>query len=77
VTHDFAHIGRRAILLNARLLIGTSVGKRMIVLVMLDITDKKKMADDLKVIPPNCAVQMRSRPVRGGRLPRSAGSRCA
>ncbi len=48
VTHDFARIGRRTMLLNARLLENGAKGARMIVLAIADITEEKHITDALK-----------------------------
>ncbi len=48
VTHVFAHSGPRTLVLNARLLEGTAEGVRMIVLAIADVTDQKRLTDDLK-----------------------------
>ena len=50
VTHDFARIGRRTMLLNARLLEGAADGARMIVLVIADITERTRIVSELKNI---------------------------
>jgi two-component system CheB/CheR fusion protein len=47
VTHDFPRIGRRTMLLNARLLEDGEIGVRMIVLAIADITDQKRITDAL------------------------------
>jgi two-component system, chemotaxis family, CheB/CheR fusion protein len=49
VTHDFPRIGRRTMLLNARLLEDGVAGVRMIVLAIADITEQKRITDALKV----------------------------
>ncbi len=49
VTHNFPHIGRRTMLLNARLQEDVKEGVRMIVLAIADITDQKRIADALSV----------------------------
>jgi two-component system, chemotaxis family, CheB/CheR fusion protein len=49
VTHNFPHIGRRTMLLNARLQEDAKEGVRMIVLAIADITDQKRIADALSV----------------------------
>jgi two-component system, chemotaxis family, CheB/CheR fusion protein len=49
VTHNFPHIGRRTMLLNARLLEDAAVGVRMIVLAIADITDAKRITDALNI----------------------------
>ncbi len=49
VTHDFPRIGRRTMLLNARLLEDGEIGVRMIVLAIADITEAQRIADALSV----------------------------
>ena len=48
VIHDFPRIGRRTMLLNARLLEDGKIGTRMIVLSIADITESKRITDALK-----------------------------
>ena len=48
VTHDFGHIGRRTMLLNARRLQGTDDQSRLIVLVIADITERARVSQDLR-----------------------------
>lgn len=48
VTHDFPRIGRRTMLLNARLLEGADDGVRRIVLTIGDITERKRINDALE-----------------------------
>lgn len=48
ITHTFPGIGARTMLLNARLLEGGSGGARMIVLVIADVTERKRITDELK-----------------------------
>ena len=48
VTHDFGHIGRRTMLLNARRLQGTDDQSRLIVLVIADITERTRVSQDLR-----------------------------
>lgn len=47
VTHDFSHIGRKTMLLNARRLHGEDDESRLIVLVIDDITERTRIAKDL------------------------------
>jgi len=47
VTHDFGHLGKRTMLLNARLLEETAPGASMIVLVIADVTAQKHLNDEL------------------------------
>ncbi len=47
VTHEFKDLGRRTMLLNARLLEGSDDGTRKIVLAIADITERKRVADEL------------------------------
>ncbi|HEX3134325.1 MAG TPA: ATP-binding protein, partial [Planctomycetota bacterium] len=49
VTHDFPRIGRRTMLLNARLLEDGVIGVRMIVLAIADITNQKRLSDALTI----------------------------
>jgi two-component system CheB/CheR fusion protein len=53
VTHDFARIGRRTMLLNARLLAGPVGSARMIVLAIADITEQKRLSDEVKLTQEN------------------------
>ena len=48
VTHDFANAGRKTMLLNARGLHGEDARLRLIVLVIADITERSRIAKDLK-----------------------------
>jgi two-component system CheB/CheR fusion protein len=48
VTHDFRHIGRRTMLLNARRLLGDNEQSRLIVLVIADITEQARVSLALK-----------------------------
>jgi two-component system CheB/CheR fusion protein len=48
VTHDFRNIGRKTMLMNARLLKGTNDQTRRIVLVIADITERTRIALALK-----------------------------
>ena len=48
VTHDFPRIGRRTMLLNARLLEDGDNGARKLVLAIDDITEEKRITDALK-----------------------------
>lgn len=48
ITHPFPGIGLRTMLLNARLLEGAADGARMIVLVIADVTERKRISDELK-----------------------------
>ena len=50
VTHDFGHIGRRTMLLNARRLQGTDDQSRLIVLVIADITERTRISQNLRDI---------------------------
>lgn len=47
VTHDFKRIGRRSLLLNARMLVEPSGRPKEILLGIHDITERKRMEDDL------------------------------
>ena len=47
VTHDFNHVGRKTMLLNARRLHGKDDESRLIVLVLDDITERTRVAKDL------------------------------
>ncbi|MDP2137445.1 MAG: chemotaxis protein CheB, partial [Candidatus Didemnitutus sp.] len=47
VTHDFKRIGRRCLLLNARMLVEPSGRPKEILLGIHDITERKQMEDDL------------------------------
>jgi two-component system CheB/CheR fusion protein len=49
VTHDFASIGHRTMLLNARGLHGEDDRLRLIVLVIADVTERSRIANDLKM----------------------------
>jgi two-component system CheB/CheR fusion protein len=48
VTHGFAHIGRRTMLLNARILMGPEDRARMVVLAIADVTEEKRILEALK-----------------------------
>ena len=50
VVHDFRHIGRKTMLLNARRLHGEDDESRLIVLVIDDITERTRIASDLQDI---------------------------
>ena len=48
VEHDFPGIGRKTILLNARQIYRENIGSHIILLAMEDITERKRLADELK-----------------------------
>lgn len=50
ITHTFPGMGRRTMLLNARLLEGTEDNAPMIVLVIADVTERVRMTEELKSI---------------------------
>ena len=50
VTHDFSHVGRKTMLLNARRLHGEDDESRLIVMVLDDITERTRIAKDLEDI---------------------------
>jgi two-component system CheB/CheR fusion protein len=50
VVHEFARIGRRVMLLSARLLQGSTGSGRMIVLAIVDITEQRRLAEEARKI---------------------------
>ena len=48
VEHDFPGIGRKTILLNARQIYRENIGSHIILLAMEDITERNRLADELK-----------------------------
>jgi diguanylate cyclase (GGDEF)-like protein/PAS domain S-box-containing protein len=50
VEHDFPHIGRKTILLNARQIFREEIGSRIILLAMEDITDRKLLEERISAV---------------------------